>query len=537
MPDTSPPTTLEAVLARLAELEKRTAYLERLVLEKDEQLAQKGQIIAALQKRLYGSSSERLDPNQQELDFPIDMMGKPEAPSEEDGALDPEVAGSAKPARKRRKKADLFPRNMAVIIKAVLIPEEVQLDPAAYREIGEEAHDELNCTRSELYWERTVRKKFVRKDDRTLPPVIEPAPEPPVPGTGCAAGFMAMILGDKYLDHLPHDRQSKRIQRRYGAEISRKTLNGWTHAAATFLSPIADAILTEILSLSVIQVDETPIEYLQPGAGKTGRGYLWPILDPLSGAVHYSWKLGRGHEHLVEILRLDQPGGYRGTIQCDGFSAYETLANRYPGIELGGCLAHIRRKFWEAREQAPEVVIPILMGIQQLYRIEENFRNINAPPDCRQLVRGVVSRPIVERLHEKIASELGSHLPKSNLGMALSYALGQWESFERYLEDGRLEIDNNLVENAIRPTKLGAKNYLFFGSAGAGENSATLYTLMANCKAVGIDPERYLEEVITEMTTQTPPEQVAGLTPAKIAAKWNAATEVIGASVEIEAAA
>ena len=246
--------------------------------------------------------------------------------------------GAEKPKRKRRLKRDLFPRNLAVIVRDVLIPEEVQLDPDAYREIGEEHHDEISCTRSALFWERTTRKKFVTKEDRAASPVILPAPEPSVPGTMCSAAFMAKILADKYLDHLPHYRQAARIERRYGAQISRQTLNKWTHAAADFLSPIADAILAEILQSKVIQVDETPIEYLQPGAGATGKGYLWPVLDPMSGAVHYSWRLGRGHEQLVEILRLGKPGGFSGIIQCDGFSAYETLAKRYP--DIGFC--HLR---------------------------------------------------------------------------------------------------------------------------------------------------------------------------------------------------
>jgi len=537
MPEPTPrsPTTLEAVLARLGQVETR-------VDEQDKELARKDEIIEGLQRRLYGSKSERLDPNQEELEFSDELMGKPEAPVGEIGPAlseDDDDDDGEKPKRKRRPKQDQFPRNLAVIIKNVLIPEEVQLDPDAYREIGEEHHDEISCTRSELYWERTVRKKFVSKEDRAQPPMIPPAPEPSVPGTMCAAALMARILCDKYLDHLPHYRQAARIERRHDAEISRQTLNKWTHAAADFLSPIADAILAEILQSKVIQVDETPIEYLQPGAGKTARGYLWPVLDPLSGAVHYSWKLGRGHEELVGILSVGKTGSFSGTIQCDGFSAYETLSRRYPGIQLGGCLAHIRRKFYEAREQVPEAVMPILQSIQRLYRIEETLRQSGAPPGCRELVRGSKSRPIVDELHKKTTAELGVHLPKSNLGKALRYALGQWSGFERYLKNGWLEIDNNLVENAIRPTKLGAKNFLFFGSATAGINSATIYTLVANCKAVGIDPERYLEDVLNAMTTRTTPEHAAELTPAKIAEKWRAekAPETTGLPAPIENAA
>jgi len=195
------------------------------------------------------------------------------------------------------------------------------------------------------------------------------------------------------------------------------------------------------------------------------------------------------------------------------------LQRRFENINLAGCLAHIRRKFTEALEQAPDVVGPILLIIQKLYTYERGLRKANAPPPFRELVRGVYARPLVKELKEKILSERIKHLPQSKLGEALNYALNQWEEFELYLEDGRLEIDNNLIENAIRPAKLGLKNYLFFGSAEAGHGSALMYTLMANCKVLGIDPERYLVEAIKAMTPDTTVEQAAELTPAKLAEK------------------
>jgi transposase len=168
------------------------------------------------------------------------------------------------------------------------------------------------------------------------------------------------------------------------------------------------------------------------------------------------------------------------------------------------------------------------------YRIERQLRKTKAPPDCRKLVRLARSRPIVEALHQTILQQRTEHLPKSNLGEALQYALGQWDKFTLCLHNGELELDNNLVENAIRPTKLGAKNYLFFGSAEAGVHNALLYTLIENCKVRGLDPERYLAEVIERLPAHPNPEQAAALTPARIAAEQSKSET---ADADVEAAA
>jgi transposase len=295
------------------------------------------------------------------------------------------------------------------------------------------------------------------------------------------------------------------------------------------LDPIGEAVKGELFHANCLQVDETPIAYLSPGHGSTKQGYLWVYLDPVAGTVLYDWQLGRGHDCLLDILGFDEETGttrFQGALQCDGFSAYPALVSRYGGITLAGCLAHIRRKFFDARAQSPEVTLRILEAIAGLYRIEAQLRAGNAPPDCRMLVRLARSRPIVEELGETIVREKPFHLPRSRLGEAIGYALGQWDKFRAYLHDGKLEIDNNLVENAIRPTKLGMKNWLFFGSAEAGEHNALLYTLIGNCKVHGLDPELYLAEVIERLPARPTSQQAAELTPASIAARQRRADEV-----------
>lgn len=525
--DIPDPPDLQSVLARLAELEIRLAAAEA-------ELKRKDQIIDALQKRLFGSSSERLDPAQLQLEFEDGLLGKPEAlPETGDAASAPEE--SEKGAKRiRRKKTDLFPRNLKIVIDEVLIPDQVAAHPEDFKEIGEEHHDELDIVRAAMFWRRTVRKKFVSKQDRSLPPIITSAPEPSLPGTLCAPALAAQIVVDKYCDHLPHYRQSMRFLRQHSAQIGRQTLNSWTHAVARHLAPIAEAIKEELFYAHSLQVDETTISYLSPGHGQTKTGYLWVYLDVNrdvsgdeqdavgGGTVVYDWQEGRGLDCLLDIIGIDEVAGtthFQGIVQCDGYSAYQSLVKRYRGIRLAGCLAHIRRKFHDARGQSPQIVQPILRSIQRLYRIEHHLREQKVPPDCRKLIRLARSRPIVERLKQTIIEQekTGNHLPESNLGKAIRYALGQWEKFELYLHNGGLEIDNNLVENAIRPTKIGAKNYLFFGSAEAGKHNALLYTLIENCKLQHLDPELYLAEVIKALPEHPTAEQAANLTPRQVA--------------------
>jgi len=514
-------TDQQSVLARIEKIEAELAATKVDLAAAGAEIARKDQIIAGLLHQIYGSKSERLDPSQLNLAFDEGTLGKPEpSPASGEGELDETGNGAKKPKRKRRSKADLFPKNLPIVIEGIDIPEEVAADPAAFIEIGEEHHDELDITRAAVFWRRRTRKKFVSRKERGRAPLMRPAPRPSIPGTHCAPDLMAQIIADKFTDHLPHYRQEQRFLRRHGVELSRQTINAWTHAAAAWLMPIGQAIKRELLGNEVLQVDETPIRYLNPGHGKTSRGYLWVYLDPQSGTVYYDWQLGRGHDCLLDFLGHDAVSDtilYAGLLQCDGYSAYRALAARFVSIKLASCLAHIRRKFIEAREQAPEIVLPMLALMQELYRIESWVNNETASSDCRLLVRGAHSRPLVEKLKGKIDAERKAHLPHSKLGEAITYALGQWEEFVRYLDDGRIEIDNNLCENAVRPTKLGQKNHMFFGSAEAGVANALLYTLVRNCRVHDIDPEIYLAEAMRKISENPTDDEASELTPSKLA--------------------
>jgi transposase len=506
---------LTALLARMERMEEE---LERLRAE----LKRKDQIIAGLQHRLFGASSEKLDPAQLQLMFEDLVLGKPApSPDQSDGQTSAPEGEKPSVVKTRRTKADRFPKNLKVVIEQVIIPDEVIANPEDFDEIGEEPHDELDVIKAQMIWRRTIRKKFAHKTDRTRPPIIAPAPLPSIPGTLIAPALAAQIGVDRFEDHLPYYRQSKRLDRLYGIDVGRQTLNTWIHATARHLTPIGAAIRGEVRQAIELMIDETPHAYLCPGHGKTKRGYLWAFYDPVGRNTYFEWHAGRGHECLLDFLGYDAETKtitFEGTILCDGYSAYRTIAAKFGSIRLAGCLAHIRRKFVEAMPEKPELILPIVLAIQQIYFIEKHLREGKVPPACRELVRRTRSRAIADQLHQLIITARMGTLPRGKFGEALTYAINQWDKFLVCLEQGTLEVDTNLVENMIRPTKLGAKNSMFFGSLEAGTHNALFYTLIANCKNHGLDPEMYLTEVIKRLPHNATVEQAAELTPARFAA-------------------
>jgi hypothetical protein len=250
-----------------------------------------------------------------------------------------------------------------------------------------------------------------------------------------------------------------------------------------------------------VQVDETPIRYLAPGYGRTRQGYLWTSGKP-GGDVVFHWQTSRAATCLENIIPVD----FSGTVQCDGYAAYRTFAQSREGaITLAGCWAHARRKFHEALEQAPRQAGWIIRQVQLLYRIEERLREHRAGPRLRTATRAHQSQPVQRRIHRALVrlKATNYYLPQSLMGQAIDYTLSQWPMLSVWLGDGRIEIDNNLVENAIRPTAIGKKNWLFFGEAQAGERSAILYTLIESCRRRGTDPHAYLHDILTRLPKMT----------------------------------
>jgi hypothetical protein len=242
--------------------------------------------------------------------------------------------------------------------------------------------------------------------------------------------------------------------------------------------------------------------------------------NPKTGATYYHWEKKRNLNSLLNLLGYDEESeklSFSGIIQCDGYICYESLSNAHQSIQLGACMAHIRRKFLDDKSLILEPwVRDLLKNIKLLYYIEKRMRNANASPELVEQIRDKISKKVIEKIEKVLIEQQPQHRPAGSCGKAIKYALGQWEQLKLYLKTGDLPIDNNGVENAIRPCKLGLKNYMFFGSFEAGSRNAVLYTLIENCKAEGVHLRKYLEYVIGAIGN-TPASE---LTPSKLAAKW-----------------
>jgi transposase len=460
------------------------------------------QKIDQLIRRVFGSSSERLDKAQLEL-----LLQLSEATTLTPKETSPSVAAPSK--RSSRPNTPRLPENLPVV-EEVIEPEPVKEKPEEWRCIGQEISEQLDYEPARFLRRRTIRKKYVHRLDLNRAPVIAPLPERLLDRSLPAPGLLAQILVGKYCDHLPLYRQEQIFLQRYRVDLPRQTLARWVELAADWLKPIYEQIRTGVLAGGYVQVDETPIEYLEPGNGKTRQGYFWTFNRP-GGDGFYHWQTSRGAACLEAMIPLT----FIGTLQCDGYAAYQSFANgRGNGIGLAGCWAHVRRKFHEALEQSPKVGGWLVRQIQNLYRIEAKLREQRAGPKLRQAIRASQSRLIIDRFQRALVrlKSTGRYLPQSLLGQAMDYALGQWPTLDVFLKDGRIEIDNNLVENAIRPTALGKKNWLFIGDADAGQRSAIVYTVIENCRRRSLDPFSYLRDVLTRLPNMTN-RQIPEVTP------------------------
>ena len=469
------------------------------------------QKIDALCRRVFGSSSEKIDAAQ--LELLLQMVNRSDAAEAKTAAP---VEKTSEPVRPRKERSPRVPENLPVV-EQVIQPQEVIEQPDQWRLIGQEVSEQLDYEPARFLRRRIIRKKYVHVTDPDRAPILAPLPEKLLERGVAGPGLLAHILVSKYCDHLPLYRQEQIFAQRYKINLPRQTLANWVELCADWLLPIYEQIRTGVMAGGYAQVDETPVAYLAPGNGQTKQGYLWTTCRP-GGDVFYRWETSRGAECLERLV----PRDFKGVLQSDGYSAYGAFIKTRDGIELAGCWAHARRKFHEALEQSPRPAGWVMRQIQHLYRIERVLRESKAGPKLREAVRSHQSRPIVGRIKKALVVFKASrrHLPQSLLGQAIDYALGQWTTLEVFLRNGKVEIDNNFVENAIRPTAIGKKNWLFMGEAGAGQRGAIIYTLIETCRKRAIDPYAYLKNILTRLPTLKNT-QIAEITPAA----WAKATK------------
>jgi transposase len=483
----------------------REAELLAIIAAKDAEIKLLRERMDLLVRKVFGSSSEKLDPAQ------LELLGLPDpgkAPAATGVVVEePRTEDRSRSCKVRRPR---LPEHLPVE-EVEIIPLEVQAAPEAFRRIGEEVSEQLDYRPARYLRRRTVRPKYVRVDDKTAAPLIAPLPPLLREKLLATPAMIAHVVVSKYADHLPLYRQADILWRRHQIPLSRQTLNGWVMLAASSLRLIYETIKTTVVDGDYLQVDETPIRYLDPGNGKTKTGYFWTLNRPGHGTV-YEWFPSRAADCLDQIL----PRSYRGVLQCDGYGAYPAFALGRP-ITLAACWAHARRKFYEAFEHESRVG-PLLDLIGQLYAIERQLREVGADPEERACVRHDQARPILGQIHHWLIDHhtRRSFLPQSGAGKAIAYTLKLWPQLQVYVDHGIVELDNNLIENAIRPTAIGKKNWLFIGAEYAGQSSAILFTLMQECRRLGLNPEAYLTLALSRIPTATN-HTAHTLTPAALA--------------------
>jgi transposase len=372
--------------------------------------------------------------------------------------------------------------------------EEVVIEPTidveGLQKIGEEITETLKYTPASLIKLRTIRPKYVHQSGEGV--VVAELPSRPIAKCIAEASLLAFILVSKYVDHLPLYRQRQRFARDFQWHLPQSTIGGWVQACCILLTPLYNRLKQKLLESTYIQVDESPIKVLDKDKrGKTHQGYQWVYHDPLQKLVLFHYRKGRGMMGPKEML-----ADYKGYIQCDGYSVYDKIGAQ-KGIDLVGCLVHARRKFFDARDNDEKRANYVLAIFKSIYKTERELKE-QAAGDMRKIQQGREShiRPMLEQLKQWVEQESIKVLPKSAIGKAMNYFQNQYHKLIQVTADPHLQLDNNLIENMIRPLALGRKNYLFAGSHRAAQHSAILYSFFASCKANNVNPRLWMQHVL-----------------------------------------
>jgi transposase len=384
------------------------------------------------------------------------------------------------------------------------------------RLIGQEVSEQLEYVPARFKVIRHVRPKLACVKCQTI--FQAPAPSRPIAKGLAAAGLLAHVMVSKYCDHLPLYRQS-RIYAREGVEIDRSTMAGWVDHCEQLLDPLVAALGRYVLAAQKVHADDTPVKVLQPGAGKTKQGRLWVYVRDDRAAANFeppaawfTYSPDRKGEHPRSHLK-----GFRGILQADAYGGWNQL---YAGgrVVEAACWAHARRPWWElfceTDRSEDSIAAQALRRIKALYEIESDIRG--RPPDVRREQRRARAGPLLQEMHGWLTALLGRVSAKSDLAKAIGYSLTRWQALTRYVDDGRIEIDNNAAERALRGVAVGRGNYLFMGSDAGGERAAALYSLVETAKLNGLDPQGYLREVLSRIADH-PINRVDDLLPWNIA--------------------
>jgi len=496
--------TREELIQRVRELDAQKVELEAQLRETQEKLAEAQAFIAELQRQLFGPKAEKLSSEQEKQleQLASDLREEAQKPS----PLIQQVL--VEEHRRRRPRPQRHPLPPLLETVTVTLEPESQTCPHCGVEgqrIGEEVSEEFDLIPAKLIRRRTVRPKYAFPCGEGGV-AIAPLPPRLIPQSKLGLGLAVHIVLARYDDHLSFYALERIFQERHAVEIPRQQMVQWVEHIAGWLRPLYDAMWSEMKAGGYLQIDETPVKVLDPEVrGKAAQGYLWFFAVP-GGDVILEFSRSRGQQ--VPRQRLV---GFHGTMQTDAYQVYHAVEKKEATIERIGCLAHSRRIFYQALKESVSEAVWFIAQIRQLYRLEDQIRPL--PPAERFRIRHEQAPPIWEAT-KKHAEELQPKLlPKSTLGKAVNYFLHEYDALRGYLKDGRFEIDNNLIENDIRPTAVGRKRWLFIGHPDAGWRSAVIYSVLISCRRRGLNPQEYLTDVLARLPS-TKITQIHDLLPA-----------------------
>lgn len=506
------PDDIEALKALIVEQAARVTHLEESNVRLDAKvLSLQEQLNLALARR-YAASSEKLSPDQIYLfdEAESDALAGTDDETELDETV--EVPAHTRKRRGRKPLPESLPR-VDVVHDIDAEQRHCPHDGKLLTEIGEVVSEQLDIVPAKIQVIRHVRKQYACDCGQCIQ--TAPLPPQPIPKSMASPGLLAHITVSKYQDALPLYRQETILQR-IGVDIPRATLANWMIKAGTLIQPVINLLRDRLLEYDIVQMDETTVQVLkEPGKSAQSKSYLWlqrggPPQKPI---VLYDYDPSRSQS--VPSRLLD---GYQGYLQTDGYSGYNQVVASN-GLTHIGCMAHARRKFSEAvkaqgkNKKAGKAQHGLAL-IQKLYRVEKQARAFT--PEQRHEHRQSQAKPILDRLRHWLDDSLSQVPPGTAAGKALNYLNNEWSKLIGYLEDGRLEIDNNLAENAIRPFVIGRKNWLFSGSVAGVKASANLYSLIETAKACGLEPYAYLRHLYTRLPRAASMEDIEALLPGNI---------------------
>ena len=491
-PDSASEHDVEALLRRVAELERKNASLM--------------QQVDYWKKRFFGRMSEKkhlpLDARQLSLfgDGELDSLTPEERHNIETEAQQDVVENAVK-VRKTPRRRDLNTSGLPVE-ETHLYPEGCLDGDGALKddfvEIGTETTDRIEKIPASVYIGRIVRHKIMARADKDLEPeqrtIMTPAlPQAPIEKGMAGASLLTDIILAKFLYHLPFYRQINQF-REYGLRLPPSTVNDWFEASVESLNRLYRLQVKQVLASEYIQVDESVVPVIDNEKHRTRKGYEWVVRDGLTGAIFFWYALGERSKKAANQLL----GGYLGTFQSDGYPVYDPFCDR-PGVKGAACWAHVRRKFVDALKEDQTLATQAIVMIRKLYKVEADADQAAMTAQERMELRRKEAYPVI-RLFEKWCEDTYAKvLESSMMGHAISYAYSLIDRLCVYINDGRVNIDNNLIENAIRPLALGRKNWLFCSNDAAAYRAAIVYSLIASCKAADIDPRQWMEHVLVEI--------------------------------------